>query len=71
MWPELWPRLTRLDQNERVHRKLAAFNMNSQLEAIRQQRLHHQAHLVFSRTPIRASLDREFVRLCPLWQLSG
>jgi hypothetical protein len=45
--------------------------MHSQLEAIRQQRLHHQSHLVLTRTAIRASLDGELVRLCPLGQLGG
>jgi hypothetical protein len=62
---------TRLVQNKRVYRKLSHLSVKRQLEAIRKQRLHHQAHLIFGRITFRTSLNVEAICLRPLGQLLG
>jgi hypothetical protein len=59
---ESWPCVSRFRQNERERRNLTGFKMNRQLEPMRKQRLHHQAHLGFSRIAIGARLDIKPVR---------
>ena len=44
----MWPSRSGLQQNERQHWHLPCLGVNRQLEAIRKQRPHHQAHLVFT-----------------------
>jgi hypothetical protein len=49
MRTELGTRLSWFDESESEHGDLLGLEVNRQLEAIRKQRLHHQAHLVFGR----------------------
>jgi len=64
-----FPSYARLGKYEGKHRDLTGLGVNRQFEAIRQQRPHHQAHLVFCAITIGPRLDVEPVYHDPAQQL--
>jgi hypothetical protein len=66
---ELRSGFTGLREYEGEHRDFARLVMNREFEAIRKQRPHHQAHLVFRRIAIGARLDVEPICRGPVRQL--
>ncbi len=66
---ELGTRLSGFDESEGEHGDLLGLEVNRQLEAIRKQRLHHQAHLVFGRIALRPRMNFEAFCCDPLRQM--
>jgi len=64
-----WAQISGCLHEQCVDWKLPSFVVNCQLEAIRKERLHHQAHLVLAGIPLRACLDIETVGGHPFGQL--
>jgi hypothetical protein len=52
MLPKLRPQLSGFVQNKSEHWKLPGLGVNHKLEAVREQRLHHQPHLIFGRIAV-------------------
>ncbi len=65
---ELWPPRTRLDQGQSKYWHVLRFIMHRKLEPFRQQRLHHQAHLVLGGVARGFGLDIDQVRIDPFRQ---
>jgi hypothetical protein len=61
------PQLSRLDQHKGKHRDISLFKMNRQIEAIGQQRLHHQSILILGRVAARPRIYSEALRSKRLW----
>jgi hypothetical protein len=59
MWQELWPCGSRLCENERQYWDVAVFVVHRKFESIRQERLHHQAQLIFAGRAFRTRRDVE------------
>ena len=67
MWPESRTRLPRSKKNQSQCRSLPHFKMRGQFEAIGEQRLHHEPHLVFGWIARRLGLNDELVLRYPFW----
>ena len=63
------PQLSGLIQNQREHRNLLDLVVDRQLEAIRQQSLHHQSILVLGRVAGSPRLDVIAIVERPFWRL--
>ena len=48
---------------------LARFEVCRYIETIREQRLHHEPHLIFSRVILSPGFNIKMVRRAPSWQL--
>jgi hypothetical protein len=66
---ELRAELAGFGRHERHYRKLALLVAKPELEPLRQQSTHRQAHAVFARIACRAPLNVVSLRLRPLRQL--
>jgi len=71
MRQKIRPRFPRLGQNQREYGKRLRLEMRRQMKSLGQQRLHHQAHLIFRRITIgRARLNVEALVRNPPGQMS-
>ena len=62
MRTQVRPGVARPHQSHSEHWAFVSFEMNSEFEAVGEQRLYHQAHLVFGGITWRTRLDVEIHR---------